>query len=78
MQAALQGEPSEHRTPGVILQGHRDAKQHQKAVVAYGLEGAMIRLDLLLDQVEQGLAQAWQGLKTQALDQGARIRQGPT
>ena len=76
MQAALQGEPGEHRTSGVILLGHRDTKQHQKAVVA-GLESAMIRLDLVFDQVEQGLAQAWQRLKTQALDQGDGIRQGP-
>ena len=49
LQTALQGEPGEHRTPGVILQGHRDTKQHQKAVVAYGLESAMIRLDLVFD-----------------------------
>ena len=77
MQTALQGEPGEHRTPGVILQGHRDTKQHQKAVVAHGLESAMIRLDLVFDQVEQRLAQAWQRLKTQALDQGDRIRQVP-
>ena len=78
VQASLEGEPREHRPPGVILQGHRDAKEHQKAVVAHGLEGALIRLDLVVDQVEQGLAQAWQRLQTQALDQGDRIRQGPT
>ena len=58
----------------MILQGDRDAKQHQKAVDAHGLEGAMIRQDLLLDQVEQRLVQAWQRLKPQPLDQGDRIR----
>src|SRR5262245_65850150 len=69
LQTSLQSEPGEHRTPGVILQSHRDTKQHQKAIVAYRLESAMIRLDLVFDQVEQGLAQAWQRLKPQALDQ---------
>jgi hypothetical protein len=38
----------------------------------------MIRLNLVLDYVEPRLAQAWQRLKTQALDQGDCIRQGPT
>jgi hypothetical protein len=59
LQTALQGEPGEHRTSGVILLGHRDTKQHQKAIVAHGLEGTMIRLDLVFNQVEQGPAQAW-------------------